>query len=85
MPSLTLDIKFGSPLHNRILLAVQDRVKFSKEKYQSRHKKWREAEEATLAYMTERDTDALKRTKREGGMPQYTTVVVPYSYGVLMA
>lgn len=85
MPSLTLDIKFGSIIHKRILDGVRDRVKFSKEKYQNRHDKWRKAEEAALAYMPEREVDAARRLKREAGKPQYTTIVLPYSYGVLMA
>lgn len=85
MPSLTLDIKFGSPLHERILKAVRDRVEFSKKKFQGRHKSWKESEEAALAFLPEREVDAQKRLKREGGSPQFTTVVVPYSYGVLMA
>ena len=46
MPSLTLDISPESKLHARILDAVRDRVQFSTRKYLSRHKKWREAEEA---------------------------------------
>jgi|ETNmetMinimDraft_26_1059896.scaffolds.fasta_scaffold13864_2 hypothetical protein len=85
MPSITLDISTTSPLHTRILDAVSDRVKFSKRKFQGRHTKWRKAEEAALAFLPERDVDALKRAKREGGAPQYTTIVVPYTYGVLMA
>ena len=85
MPSQTLDVNPEGKLHKRILTAVEDRISFSKTKYDSRHKAWREAEEKALAYLPERDVDALRRAKREDGAPQFTTIVVPYSYGVLMA
>ena len=85
MPSMTLDIKFGGQLHRKILTAVSDRIKFSKEKFQGRHDKWRKSEEAAIAYLPEREIDAAKRQKRAGGMPQFTTIVIPYSYGILMA
>lgn len=86
MPSLTLDIKKGSKLHQRIVDAVRDRVRFSKNAYLHRHKKWIKNEEAALAYLPEREVDAQRRLNRdEGGKPAYTTIVLPYSYGVLMA
>lgn len=85
MPSLSLDISPRGPLHKRICDRVRERVMASKNKYQDRQEAWRKAEEATLAFMPERDIDALRRTKREEGVPQYTTIYVPYSYGALMA
>lgn len=85
MPSLSLDISPEGPLHRRICDRVRERVMASKNKYQDRYKAWKEAEEATLAFMPERDIDALRRGKREEGVPQYTTIYVPYSYGVLMS
>ena len=85
MPSLTLDIKPGGTLSKRIIDGVRDRVLFSKRIYQNRHKKWITAEEAALAFLPERDVDAARRVTREKGKPQFTTIVIPYSYGVLMA
>ncbi len=86
MPSLTLDIKPNSKTSKRILDGVSDRIRFARRKYQSRYDKWIKAEEAALAFLPEREVDAGRRLKRDqGGMPQYTTIVLPYSYGVLMA
>lgn len=85
MPSLTADIKFGSPLHRRILDGVRDRIEFSKRRLQGRHKKWIEDEEKALAFLPEREADAKKRVLREDGSPQYTTIQIPYSYAILMA
>ena len=86
MPSLSLDLKQNSKLHKRIVEAVRDRIEFSKAQYKNRYEKWKENEDAALAYLPERDIDATRRLERsEGGKPQYTTVAIPYSYGVLMA
>lgn len=86
MPSLTLDIKRGGVLEERILEGVRDRVEMSKKVYANRHDKWIKAEEAALAYMPEREVDAARRSERDSdGKPHYTTMVIPYSYGILMA
>jgi len=85
MPSLTLDIKPGSELSKKILAETRDRVLFSKNRFQARHLAWSRAEEKTLAYLKERDIDAKRRQARENeGKPQYTTIVLPYSFGMLM-
>lgn len=84
MPSLTLEIAPTDPLHKRVLDAVRDRIRASKSAYSSRHEKWQKAEERALAYLPEREVDALRRVKREQGSPQYTTIQIPYSYAMLM-
>ncbi len=85
MPGLTLDIRFGSPLHRLILDGVRDRVQFSKRKFQTRHDKWIKAEERALAFLPETEVDAKRRLLRDQGKPQYTTIQIPYSYAILMA
>ena len=85
MPGVTLEIKFGSPLHDRILKGVRERVQASRTKYSNIHAKWKEAEERTIAYLPEREIDASRRATREAGKPTYTTIQIPYSYAVLMA
>lgn len=85
MPSLSMNIRPESPLHRRILDGVRDRIQSSKRSYESKHTKWREAEDATMAFMHEKDIDVIRRGKRDQeGIPQYTTLYVPYSYGILM-
>ncbi len=85
MPSLTLSVAFGTQKHRFLLDALRSRVEFSKKRMADTHKNWREAEEKALAYLPERDADAKRRVQREGGKPQYTTLAIPYSYGMLMA
>ena len=82
----TLDIGKNTELHKRLVSRCKDRVQFAKRKFLSRHDKWRKDEEKILAYLPEKDADAARRVDREvSGKPQYTTIVVPYSYAVLMA
>jgi len=85
MPSMSLNIGPKTQIHKRILEGCKDRVQFSKRRMLNHHNKWKEAEDAAEAYMPERDVDANRRQAREGGLPQYTTLVLPYSYGMLMA
>lgn len=85
MTSKTLRIAHKSPLANRLLDALRARYQMSKVGMDTLHNKWRKAENSFLAYMPERDSDAARRTKRElQGLPQYTTIVLPYSYAMLM-
>lgn len=84
MPSLSLNVNPNSPLHKRILTGVQDRILASKRTFDEKYAQWSKNEDAALAFMPERDVDAIRRGKREEGKPQYTTIYVPYSYGMLM-
>ena len=85
-PELSQKIKHGTQLNKRILDRLQDRIKLSKTEYQQRHQKWKDSEEAFLAYMPERDVDAARRLNRDqSGNPEYTTISIPYSYALLMS
>lgn len=85
MPSKSIDLNPNGALHRRILDGVRERVQISKRSFDSKHTKWRQAEEVALAYMPERDVDKARKSARDSGSPQYTTIFVPYSYGVLMS
>lgn len=79
------NIPYGTPLHRKILDAVIARRKLSNDKFISeRGTKWKEAEELFLAYLPTTENDALKKVKRQGGKPQYTTIEVPYSFAIMM-
>lgn len=85
MPSLTRNIPNDSDLAKRIRGEIQRRVRYWQSGLTSKSKKWREAEEKVLAYIPEREVDAARRGSRENGLPQYTTIQIPYSYAVVMA
>ncbi len=85
MPSLTRNIPHDSSQSRLILQHMQQRVRFWERTTQQKTAKWREAEEKVLAFLPEREVDAQRRVAREGGLPQYTTIQIPYSYAVVMA
>ena len=83
---LTQTLRKGSRKHREICERLQRRIRRSESRYGSRHETWRKAEEQFLAYLPERDVDAARRLNRDnGGMPQYTTLVLPYTYALLMS
>jgi hypothetical protein len=85
MPSLSQDIRPTSPLHKRIINGCQERIMASKRGFDTKHSEWRNAEDAAQMFIHESEIDAKRRTKRDlEGVPQYTTLYVPYSYGMLM-
>lgn len=83
--ALGVEVKFGTPLHDRILKEVTSRFQLSYRKMSDRHKIWQNTDELFQAYVKETDEDAKRRAKRESGQPQYTTITVPYSYAMLLA
>lgn len=85
MPSLSRDIPNGSPLARRILDECRVRIRASERDVNKKYAKWAEAEDKALAYIPEREVDAIRRNSRENGLPTYTTIIIPYSYAVLMS
>jgi hypothetical protein len=86
MPSLTRNIPNGSDLARKLLREIQYRVRESEREVNKRYEHWRKAEDKAQMYMPERTVDLLRRQSREtGGLPQYTTIQIPYSYAVLMS
>lgn len=85
MPSEAYEIRYGTEKHRLILEALLARLRKSKDKMEPKYADFKKREEQFLAYMPERDADALRRIDREqNGNPQYTTITVPYSYAQLM-
>lgn len=81
-----VEVKFGTPLHTRLLDAVLERIKMSRKKMSQRYEHFRAMEELYIAYIPESESDRLRRLSREQkGTQTYTTVEIPYSYAILMA
>lgn len=85
MPSKTLEFDKDSPLHQKLVSRLSSRVKLAERGQSEQHDKWRRAEEITLAYLPEVEEDAKRRVKRDAGKPAYTTIMIPYSYALLMS
>lgn len=86
MPSRTMKIAFESELHEQLLSRIGSRIELAERGNQKRHDKWKRAEELVLAYIPESDADLVRKNKREiSGEPRYTTIMLPYTYGLLMS
>lgn len=86
MPKMTLDIKWDSPLHKKLVAKIDSRIKLAIKGQELMYEQWREAEDTTLAWVPESEADAIRDQKREiKGLPTYTTIQVPYSYALLMS
>lgn len=82
----TVEIPFGTPKHQRILDAVLERIKISRNKMAARYEHFKQMEELYIAYIPEQENDRLRRLSREQkGTQTYTTIEIPYSYAILMA
>lgn len=82
---MTRNIPHGSDVARKLLREIQARRRIHERGVDGKYDQWTKAEETTLAYIHERDVDRLRKQKREGGLPEYTTIVIPYTYAVLMA
>ena len=86
MPSLTKEIPRNSELHRKIVQMLSERLKYANSTQQGQRKAWEKAENAVLAYVKESDLDAARRVRREdAGVPAYTTIMLPYSFAMLMS
>lgn len=71
--------------HAKLISQFKRHLKVSRDaQRQKREEKWEEAENTFMAYMPEKENDALRRSARDGGIPQYTTIAIPYSYAMLL-
>ena len=61
MPAHSIDIRKGSELHQKLVKMLQSRILMALDEQQTKHQKWREAEERTLAFMPESENDMLRR------------------------
>jgi len=86
MPRYSIDIRKGTPLHDTLKRRIESRIKLGLDEQATKHDKWRAAEERTLAYIRESDADAARRNRRvNAGRPAYTTIQIPYTFGVLLS
>jgi hypothetical protein len=82
---LSTRLRYGSALHNKLKQALWVRYQYSRRHFSEKHRAWREDEERFLSYTPETESDAERRALRERGQPQTQTIILPYSYAMLMA
>lgn len=84
--NISLDLKPDTPLYKRVLEAINRRYRLSSDRMSRLQKQWMLNEDQFIAWLPERSIDEARRYQRyQGGKPQYTTVVLPYTYAMLMS
>lgn len=71
-------------MHERVLCAVRQRYMMSRDKMSDRHSKWQEMEDQFQMYTKPTKNDKKREDLRTQGVPQYTTIVIPYSLAMLL-
>jgi hypothetical protein len=80
-----VELPFGSEKHRAALEYVRQRVTASRQRRTNREDRWSDAENLFTSYVKETETDSRRRSRRDSeGVPQYTTITIPYSYATLM-
>lgn len=82
--SLNIELPYDTRKHRDLKDAVWARYKMSQDRMSTFHTQWKESEELMQSYIPETENDAIRRGLRESGKPQYTTLVVPQTYAMVM-
>ncbi len=81
-----VEIQFGTEKHLKILTALIERKRLSQDKLDGFQKVWNEAEEFSEGYIKTSEADRIRTDqKKSRGKVDYTTIEVPYSYGMMMS
>jgi hypothetical protein len=78
-------MRYGTPKHARVCDALVARVNYWREKYVDKLDRLAKDDDIFTAYIKETEADAQRKQNREDGEPEYTTVIVPYSYAALLS
>jgi hypothetical protein len=79
-----IELAYNSEQHKKLLAAIEMRYMMSYRLMSERYTQYAKADEQFIAYLPETETNSKKRVLRTAGVPQYTTLEIPYSYAVLM-
>lgn len=79
------NLKYNTTKHNDIRDALRNRVKHADHAIQKKSKDFSDDEEKFRAYMPTQSADAIRKSNRDAGKPEFTTLDIPYSYAVLMS
>lgn len=78
-------LKYNTTKHDEIRDAIRNRIKHADHAIQKKTEDFSDDEERFMAYMPTQAADAIRKTTRDEGKPQFTTLDIPYSYAMLMS
>jgi len=78
-------LKYGTNKHNEIRDAIRARVRHGQHAISKKTEDYTEDEERFMAYLPTREEEALRKTNKESGKPEFITLDIPYSYAILLS
>lgn len=79
-------LKPNTDSYRKVQTALMNRIQLAVTELNKRETAWDEAEKLFTTYMPEKESDGLRKdARKQQGLPQYTTIEVPYSYASLLA
>jgi len=86
MNDLNKELAFGTQGHESLAKKLQTRIKLSRDRFSDAHAQMAKNEEQFRAYIPTQEADATRKAVRSNsGLPQYTTIEIPYSYAQVLA
>lgn len=83
--NLNLEMAPNGERHTKIRRKLEQLIMMSQSKMSDLHEGWKKAEDKFYCYVPAKEVDELRKSKRDlQGKPQYTTLIIPYSYAMLM-
>lgn len=87
-PEVASALRHGSKLHKKLEKALRDRLRMSEAKFRDRYGQMAKNEELFQAYIPTKEIDRINRRRKLNsdfaGVPDYSTIEVPYAYSVVM-
>lgn len=84
-PQIAKTLAFDGKVHSKLKEALFERLRLSERRMNDRYKQMAQNEELFQAFIPVRDVDRLRKANRERyGVPEYTTIEIPYGYSVVM-
>lgn len=73
-----------SDLHRKLIRRLESRIRLAETQRSDQESKWQRAEDTILAYVPATKEDQSREAEKNRGNPRYTTMMIPYSYALLM-
>ena len=77
-------VKYGTPLHNKLLSALLSRRNLSTKAYQKKAKAWKEVDERYRCYVNPSEEERARKAAQDSHTPTYSQIVVPYDYAIVL-
>jgi hypothetical protein len=85
MNELEKELKYGGKAHTELAEKLASRLRLSQRKFSTAHEQMARNEEQFRAFMPEVEIDKARKEKGRAGLPQYTTIEIPYSFAQVLA